>query len=64
MTRLETIYTQLKDANKITEVQKLSRGMRLDKAIEDNWEYSFFFDNDNLKKVEAYNGREFIEQYN
>lgn len=64
MTNLESIYTQLKDANKITEVQKLSRGMRLEKAIEDNWEYSFFFDNDKLKKVEACNGRELIEQWN
>lgn len=64
MTKLENIYTSLKNENKITSTQQLSRGMRLEKANEDGWEYTFFFDNDKLRKVEAFNGRELIKQYN
>lgn len=64
MANLENIYSELKAANRMVEVKTLSRGMRFEKAIEGGWEYTFFFDHDKLTKVEAFNGREFIEQYN
>ena len=64
MTHIEEVYNGLKDANKITEANNLSKSMRMEKAIEDGWAYTFFFDHNHLAKVEAYNGRELIEAYN
>lgn len=41
--------------------EKITKTIRVDKALFDNWEYSFFFHNGTLCKIEVYNHRELIE---
>lgn len=62
MTKAMEIYEAVKEhlGNEI----KLSRGMSKREFTEDGWTYTFFFNNDKLMKIEAYNKREFIEIWN
>ena len=62
MTKAMEIYEAVKEH--LGEEVKLSRGMSKREFVEDGWTYTFFFENGELRKIEAYNHREFIELYN
>ena len=58
------VYEEVKD--RLGKEEKVTASGTITKRgfKEDGWEYTFFFDNGKLAKVEAYNHRELIEVYN
>ena len=56
------IYNEL-EQNTTMKTKTAGRTIKIKECEENGWKYTFFFDNDILKKIEAYNRRELIENY-
>jgi hypothetical protein len=64
MTNIEIVYNGLRDRGIVAREQKLARGMKTEEYICDGWTYTFYFCEGKIKKIEAGNGIQLIEQWN
>ena len=56
------IYNEL-EQNTAMKTKTVGRTITIKECEENGWKYTFLFDNDVLKKIEAYNRRELIENW-
>ncbi len=57
------ILNNCKENGTLKEDKKIGQTMRSTTYLLDGWEYTFFCDKNEIKKVEAYNHRELIEKW-
>lgn len=59
---IEILKTCEKDGN-LKKRENVGKTMKIEIYLCEGWEYTFFCDNNEIKKIEAYNHRELIEEY-